>query len=80
MFNAKKKRIEVLEATVRALKDDVKLYKRDSEELRKAVLYTGEDLKEARRGKEISDYKLGLVEQLMKQLTININLNGKAKK
>jgi histidinol phosphatase-like enzyme len=72
MFNAKKKRIKELEKTVADLNGILERQKRENKT-------TYECLEFERAETEMAKYKLGLVEQLMKQLTININMNGKKK-
>jgi len=73
MFNAKKRRIKELEGQIQQQQFEVKTYKAYFE---RAEYKAQESVKEL----ETANYKLGLVEQLMKQLTININMNGKGKK
>lgn len=82
MFNNKK--VAQLEKTVAGLQDDLK-YRQESykalSERNSLLADYAEDVKAlAARDKEILEYKLLLVEALMKQLTININMNGKEKK
>lgn len=77
MFNAKKKRIKQLENTVTVLTDEVKYYKIENKVIQEARAF---EVSTAYQAQERAEYKLLLVESLMKQLTININMNGKGKK